>query len=1109
MFTIKCADSRQVSSLGSKIEQPWAAQAVIAVILIGSLNPDALAVDRFWSNPGGTDPNFNDTANWTTGIVPVAGDTANFNGPDSPVRFQSNVTNLRAIVNDAEFTFDLNGNTYLLTTNNFPESALTVGQLAGDDGILNLTDGTLSTNRFTTLGIDPTSKGTLNVGAGATLNTWVIAGYLGEGILNVTDGGTVGAPLSTSSILQTGYSTGGIGRVTVDGTGSSLSALDGHFIGRGVSSTGEVTVKNNATLAGGATYIAYGNSSNGTLRIENNALVTGSTAYLGYGSNSNATLNIESGADLSHSGATFYAAFTSGSVADIDVTGAGSTLGAGFTYVGYVGTATLDITDQAIVSNTWSYVGHGSAAMGTVTVDNSQWNVAGEFRLGNSGKGFLTVENGGNVTTGGPSNLASYIGLGGSTKVSTATIRNAGSSWDASGFLELRDGILNVEDQATVTTGQSVFLALDASEANITGTDSLWDIGADLLSFGDLNVTAGRKVQTGTYVNNQGGGQIIVDNGTIDVDSYFVNIGDLTVTGGGTIDVGDYFDARFPSDTAISGIGSVLAVVDHFINHNGSSGSFDITDGGNLTVGVGSIYSTSTLNVAANGASLTSNSEFYVGGHETASSGNGVLNINPGGSVNVATNLKIWSGGNVNLNGGTLNLLSLELAGGMLNHNAGLLHFTQDFTIGTGGPYTNYSLNPQQALTVHGTATIDALGSLTLDGGTFTTGNFLQVGVFNFNTGTFNLTDSDMSVGAGGLFGDNVVLSAGQIVNVTQTATIADDGVLTLNNGRFSAWTIVNDGDIILNGSSSRLGGALTNNNLLRGDGRVDATLDNTVDGEVRVNDGESMRFTGATNTNAGRIESIGGEIEFDGMLVNEAGNGSIVGRNTRLRFDGGLENQAGLGLSFGLSDVFGDIDNTSTGLVAISGGSDVTFYDDFINNGTTQVSAGSTAVYFGGVSGTGSFTGSGTVFFEGDLAPGNSEGLLTIAGDSVFGLGNVFEIEIAGLERGVEYDALNVGGTAMIAGTLDVTLLNGFQPQYGNSFDLIWAGTLEGDFSALILPGLTNSGLHWQTEILLNGTGSDILRLSAVPLPTAVWLLASALGFLGRRNRRDAVAVH
>ena len=994
--------------------------------------------------------------------MPGAADTANFNGPDSPVWFQSNVTNTRAIVNDAEFTFDLNGNTYLLTTSASPQSAFTVGQLASDDGILNLTDGTLNTNYYTTLGIDATSKGTLNVGAGATLNTWVIAGYSGEGILNVTGGGTVGGPLIASHILQLGNATGGIGRVTVDGTGSSLTAIDQHRYGQGANSTGEVTVKNDG-------------------------MVTGGVAYLGYGPNSIASLNIESGGNVSHGSNIFYIAYQNGSVADVDVTGMDSSLSTGAMYVGNAGTATLDIADHAVVSNTLAWVGNGSAAMGTVTVDNAQWNAAGEFRLGNSGKGYLTVENGGSVTTGGPSNLASYIGIGSSSAGSTATIRNAGSSWDTSGFLEFRYGILNIEDQATVTTGQYGYLRFATSEANITGTDSFWDIASYLTNYGDLNVTAGGRVQTGTYFNQYS---------------------DLTVTGGGTVDVGDYFNAITSSDTTISGAGSALMIVNRFLNYASSSGSFDITDGGNLTVGVGSIYNNATSNVAANGASLSSNSELYVGGYETASSGNGVLNINPGGSVNVATNLKLWSGGSVNLNGGTLNLASLELAGGVLNHNAGLLHFTQNLSIGSGGPYASYSLNSQQSLGVQGTATIDALGSLTLDGGTFTTGSFSQVGTFTFNTGTFNLTNSNMNVGAGGLFGDNVVLSAGQIVNVTQTATIADDGVLTLNNGRFSAWTIVNDGDIILNGSSSRLGGALTNNNLLRGDGRVDATLDNTVDGEVRVNDGETMRFTGASNTNAGRIESIGGEIEFDGMLVNEVGNGSIVGRNTRLRFDGGLDNQAGLGLSFGLSDVFGDIDNTSTGLVAISGGSDVTFYDDFINNGTTQVSSGSTAVFFGSVSGAGNFTGGGTVFFEGDLAPGNSEGLLTIAGDSVFGLGNVFEIEIAGLERGVEYDALNVGGTATITGTLDVTLLNGFQPQYGDSFDLIWAGTLDGDFSTLILPGLANGALHWQTEILLNGSGDDIFRLSAVPLPTAIWLFASALGVLGWRTRRSAVAV-
>ncbi len=219
-----------------------------------------------------------------------------------------------------------------------------------------------------------------------------------------------------------------------------------------------------------------------------------------------------------------------------------------------------------------------------------------------------------------------------------------------------------------------------------------------------------------------------------------------------------------------------------------------------------------------------------------------------------------------------------------------------------------------------------------------------------------------MSIGAGGLLGSNVQLNSGQTVNVSNATTINSGSILTLNDGAFSSGLMTNNGDIVLNGPSSRLGGALSNNALVKGSGRVEAQVSNNAGAQIRVASGESMRFTSAGNSNAGRIEVIGGEIEFDQNLVNQGATGNIVARDAKLRFNGGLDNEGSMGLSFGTTDVFGDIDNT--GSVVITGNSNATFYDDYINNGITTTSIGSNAVFFGSVSGSGSYIGGGTLFF-------------------------------------------------------------------------------------------------------------------------------------------------
>ena len=105
--------------------------------------------------------------------------------------------------------------------------------------------------------------------------------------------------------------------------------------------------------------------------------------------------------------------------------------------------------------------------------------------------------------------------------------------------------------------------------------------------------------------------------------------------------------------------------------------------------------------------------------------------------------------------------------------------------------------------------------------------------------------------------------------------------------------------------------------------------------------------------------------------------------------------------------------------------------------------------------------------------------------------------MQLAGPTAGSQYDQIKVTGQLVLAGDLNIVLLDGFQPLAGESFQL-FNGPLSGTFSQLTLPTLGN-GLSWNTSNLdTNGT------ISVTPEPSTLALLAAgAIGLLGYGVRK------
>jgi hypothetical protein len=115
-----------------------------------------------------------------------------------------------------------------------------------------------------------------------------------------------------------------------------------------------------------------------------------------------------------------------------------------------------------------------------------------------------------------------------------------------------------------------------------------------------------------------------------------------------------------------------------------------------------------------------------------------------------------------------------------------------------------------------------------------------------------------------------------------------------------------------------------------------------------------------------------------------------------------------------------------------------------------------------GWIKGVGSFN---NVVFSGTYDPGFSPTVATV-GNIGFAATNVLNVELGGIARGRQYDAVVASGALSLGGSLQVSLINGFTPAAGNSFDIFDWDNLSGTFSTLLLPALSSS-LSWDTSQL------------------------------------------
>jgi T5SS/PEP-CTERM-associated repeat protein len=541
----------------------------------------------------------------------------------------------------------------------------------------------------------------------------------------------------------------------------------------------------------------------------------------------------------------------------------------------------------------------------------------------------------------------------------------------------------------------------------------------------------------------------------------------------------------------VTGVGSKLAAntAGGISIGNTGSGALTIQSGGQasgLTDFIGnSAGATGTATVTGSGSSWNSGSlavgrfgggTLRIESGATATSSGGSIGDQPGstGGVTVTGSGSIWTvGGNLpvgNLGIGTLTVsdsaaVSVGGGAGQVSINASsTLNIGEGSAAGilqAGSVVNNGVLNFDHSDATTISAPISGNGQITkIDG----TGDTTLANVSGF-TGSFsaqggrlalqgNANGSDYVAGGGGTLrfsGGTVNLALASIQATDsgaveyQAATIRNGflrgpGTHTIIAGTtFNAVTTFNSANIVQNGP---------------------ATLINFTNGGTFTNNSGGLIFNGGTNAATGVINVNSTLNTFD------VGNSGIITVNN----GGIINNQIGNFVCGGGSRTT----INSGGAINLLGGTTLELNGALlVNNGTIS---GTVNVNYGSLAkGTGAY-GIVNVGQGGAYAPGNSPGIVTAAAVSldnatVSSGAPQLQIELGGTMPGTQYDQLHVTGPLSLGGTLSVSLVGGFRPHAGDTFDILDWGALSGSFGALQLPSL-NSRIVWDaSQLYTTGT--------------------------------------
>jgi hypothetical protein len=1027
-----------------------------------------------------------------------------------------------------------NSGTYTVTNNSQVILAgLTLGGESGNQA-LNLLRAVFALN------------GDGNGNANASL--WIAGGTLGgsgmltlAGPLNWTSGTITGAiqcaggTLSTSSGLQLdGGHLVNAGVLTLSG-GGTLWTGNGSVLSNLAGATCEVITNFNIYVTSGAASIWNGGlfrkSGSGTAYVESVLTNTGTLLVDGGTLDLRAPLRSLGGTIQSLApGALIFGVGSGTHMLDANslLTGDGLVT----CYGGLVvenGACTFPGTIE-ITSGDMNF--NSAATIGNVTIDGFQGSLSGTGAVTTS---LLTITtNGvlggsGSVTVNGPLNWSSGT-ITGTVYCAGGTLAAAGAKYLTGGRL-INAGVLNVGGSLWASSG-SVISNLASATFDLTTN---LDVGQ---SFGSA---AGAFYNAGVFRKSGGNGtahiyQPFNNTGTMEVQSGAVslhkggtNSGSYSISAAAALSFEadtTYRTYTFDANSSITGEGTLacnnsLATV----NVDGSCALTGTCNNSLATVNVdGSCALTGTnlvnwgtmnFNVPASVGALTvSNGTLGGSGLVVAS---GPLNWLGGtitGAVQcaagaISSGTRKYLTGGLLINSGVLTLSGTNLATGSGSVISNLAGATFDITTnldigayGTAGTFYNAGLlrksggtgvtvvydtfhNSGSVLAQRGRLVLGSAGSNS--GSNSATGS----GILSFAGTNIHILDANSS-----LIGDGTVACGGTVV-VNGTCVMTGTNVIGAG-GTMSFNTPATLGSLVITGAAATLGGS----GVVAVSGPLNWTA-GTITGAVQCLGG---------TLGGGDKYLAGGQLVNAGMLTFSNGplytsSRSVISNLAGATWYVPVWNPMGGGLP---ANIFRTQSNDpcafyNAGLLRSAG---TTIADDFYNTGTVQCTNGTLSFWRaceqtagltrldggklkatqgfalnGGVlAGTNTLTGN--VTSSSTLSPGASPGVFTIASNYTQMPGGVLEIELGGPLPGTGFDQLVVTGAVALAGTLNVSLLNGFIPEPGSTYRFLTAGSLSGVFPVTNFP----SGPSGMTlEYAADGVTLRVINLQPTSLTAAV----------------------
>jgi fibronectin-binding autotransporter adhesin len=793
------------------------------------------------------------------------------------------------------------------------------------------------------------------------------------------------------------------------------------------------TVDNNITLRNAATLLGTGTAqTTGTVSVLAGAAVT-----IASGATSTDALTLGGGINLTGSGG----------ATTINVSGSGRVvLAQPATYSGgwTVSSGTLQVANATGLGTGAVSVSNGGAlelnnGQNSITVGNAvTLNNGGTLRAMGDGSasvndqfnGTITVAAGAtatltvpfasdNLTIGAAANQ--ITGGAGSTLIATGAGRiiipfsnNYAGDWQVSGGLTFEisgSASLGTGTTAIPFTGSGTRLVLDDGVS--LGRNLTLNNGVTLLSLGTAGVSGTSTVASNAAVTLQAG----FTGATLTMGAIAGGGGTSTISTGGTVVILAQ-DSTYTGAWSV-GLGSTLQV----------DADTRLGAAANPVTLIGTFASTASFSTAR----VFTPSTFGVATFDTA----------PGTTLALTTGLGSGSVSLSKSDTGTLILKAASTRTGTTSIGGGVLRIENANALGTAG-----------------SGEVDVF-----------TGGVLEIAGVTLNKPVVLLTSTLRGVGTASSVGVN---------NVQPSSTV------TLATGASSSdsLTVGNSANHLTGGSGSSI--------TVSGSGTVLLPLANNYSGDWAVSSG-TLHIGNATALGSGTSAVVvnGGALEIAGATLNRPltlNNGTTL-RGTGTSGSNGIvtvATGAAITLATGAttSDTFtlGNSTNHLTGggsgsTITVSGSGKVILTQSSnyagnwtIGSGTLAVNgsiAGAVAVNSGAtLSGVGSVGGLVTVASGGILSPGNSAGTITV-GSLTLNSGAQTNVELGGTTRGSQYDAILSSGNVNLGGTLHVSLINGFAPLAGNSFDILDWGSLSGTFSALQLPNLNNGPLGWDTSQL------------------------------------------